>query len=154
MPGFYGKVRRFVSSSSVFSLPWFVRSSDVIAGPQPPLHHGRHLNQFPLLASYSTFTAAQVFNTDQSLLLTPSFITASFLLFSSFLHIPSHSGAQPPDSISLFPVQLMLLTSSSSFPQNQTSLFISASLLPPPCPALSHSPFFSLHAHFLFHYLL
>lgn len=36
---------------------------DVKAGPQPLLHHGRHLNQFPLLASYTTFTAAQVFNT-------------------------------------------------------------------------------------------
>lgn len=77
---------RFVSSSSVFSLLWCV-SCDVEAGLQPPLHHGRHLNPFPLLAFYTAFTAAQVFNIDQSLLLSPSFITTSFLLF--FL-IPPH----------------------------------------------------------------
>ena len=60
---------------------WGTVSCDVKAGPQPPLHHCRHLNPFPLLAFYTTFTAAQVFNTDQSLLLSSSFITPSFLLF-------------------------------------------------------------------------
>lgn len=53
-------------------------------GPQPPLHHDRHLNLFPLLGFYTTFTAAQVFNSDQSLLLSPSFITLSFKLFFFF----------------------------------------------------------------------
>lgn len=71
----------------VFSGFWGTVSCDVKAGPQPPLHHGRHLNPFPLLAFYTTFTAAQVFNTDQSLLLSPSFITTSFLLFCSLLLI-------------------------------------------------------------------
>lgn len=62
-------------------------SSDVKARLQPPLHHGRHLNLFPLLVFFTAFTAAQVFNTDQSLLLSPSFITTYFLLFFSFLLI-------------------------------------------------------------------
>lgn len=62
-------------------------SRDVKAGPQPPLHHGRHLNPFPRFAFYTTFTAAQVFNADQSLPLSPSFITTSFLLFFSSLLI-------------------------------------------------------------------
>lgn len=64
-------------------------SCDVKTGPQRPLHHGRHLNTFPLLAFYNTFTAAHVFSTDQSLLLSRSFITTSFLLFFFFLFILS-----------------------------------------------------------------
>lgn len=70
----------------LFSSFWGTVSCDVKTGPQHPLHHGRHLNPFPLLAFYTTFTAAQVFNTDQSLLLFCSFITTSFLLFFS-LHL-------------------------------------------------------------------
>lgn len=66
---------------------WGTVSSDVKARLQPPLHHGRHLNLFPLLVFFTTFTAAQVFNTDQSVLLSPSFITTYFLLFFSFLFI-------------------------------------------------------------------
>lgn len=121
----------------VFSGFWGTVSCDVKAGPQPPLHHGRHLNPFPLLAFYTTFTAAQVFNTDQSLLLSPSFITTSFLLFCSFLLIRFSF------TVSAFTpcVPTMLLPLSSSRPVYLSLppfFFLSPLLAVPP---LSHSIF-------------
>lgn len=84
-----GKVRRFVCPTP-FQGPV---SGDAEAGPRPPLHHSRHLNPFVLVAFSGTVTAAQLFNIDQSLLLSSSFITSPSHSLSSS---SSFSLLQPP----------------------------------------------------------
>lgn len=130
----------------LFSGFWGTVSCDVKTGPQHLLHHSRHLNPFPLLAFYTTFTAAQVFNTDQSLLLFCSFITSSFLLFFSLYLIlfpftcaiaGSHSllsytsscnASSSPCSRLVYPSPALL------FPSPLLPLFSPTLCFPPPPP--------------------
>lgn len=79
-------------------------SSDAKAGQWPALHHGRHLNPFALRAFYAALTAAQVFNTDQSLLLLSSFITS----------YPAAIFPSPPHSFPLYTGLASLPTSVQS----------------------------------------
>lgn len=95
---------------SVLVLPRPV-SGDVKAGLS--LHHSRHLNPFALVAFYSAFTAAQVFNIDQSPLLSSSFITSPSRSPTSS---SSFSLLQSPAVTLCFPTMFLTLPSISSFP--------------------------------------
>lgn len=94
-------------------------SGDVKAGPRLPLHHSRHLNPFALVAFYSAFTAAQVFNIDQSLLLFSSFITSSS---HSSPSSSSFSLLQSPAVTLCFPT--MFLARPSIRPVSSSALFL------------------------------